>query len=69
MSAADVRKRLIAFYKKYNPDRLPDVDRILYSYRDNEEQLFAEVVHKYAPLRCVTRSLVVHRGLQLSKLK
>ena len=43
------RARLVAFYSKYNPDRLSAVDDILSQYSGNEETMFRVLEHKYAP--------------------
>ncbi|OQR81840.1 hypothetical protein THRCLA_11356 [Thraustotheca clavata] len=41
------RKRLVEFYKKYNPDKLDQVDNILRRYRHHEEVLFTRLKQKY----------------------
>ncbi|KAJ0411191.1 hypothetical protein ATCC90586_008907 [Pythium insidiosum] len=43
-------KRLVAFYTKHNPEKLPDVDRILAKYQNNEELLFTRLHRKYSVL-------------------
>lgn len=41
--------RLLAFYKRYNPDKLDDVDGVLSKYKGKEAQLFNALVKKYGP--------------------
>jgi hypothetical protein len=45
----DVRTKLMAFYGKYNPERIGDIDKILYSFHGREEELFEGLLKKYAP--------------------
>jgi hypothetical protein len=45
----DVRQNLLAFYRKYKPERLSDIDKILYSFRNREDELFEQLLLKYAP--------------------
>ncbi|GET91379.1 hypothetical protein, conserved [Leishmania tarentolae] len=42
-------KRLYSFYKKYNPQKLCNVEKLLRECRGKEEQLFAMLVGKYGP--------------------
>eukprot|EP00755_Sulcionema_specki_P018823 Sspe_Gene.11795::Locus_4002_Transcript_1_3_Confidence_0.500_Length_2467::g.11795::m.11795 len=42
-------QRLCRFYSRYNPAKLPEVDKILHTYRGREESLFAALVVKYGP--------------------
>lgn len=39
--------RLVKFYEKYNPEKLPRVEEYLHHYRGKEEQLFAILISKY----------------------
>ncbi|KAF1333368.1 Rna-binding protein, partial [Globisporangium splendens] len=41
--------RLLAFYKKYNPDKVGDVETVLSKYKGKEAQLFDALVRKYGP--------------------
>eukprot|EP00756_Hemistasia_phaeocysticola_P055696 Hpha_TRINITY_DN31663_c0_g1::TRINITY_DN31663_c0_g1_i1::g.29137::m.29137 len=43
------RERLVRFYRRHNPSRLPDVDAVLADYRGREDQLFSALEHKYGP--------------------
>jgi len=45
----DFRSRLAAFYRKYNPDKLPSVDEVLVRYAGREDVLFNSLVAKYGP--------------------
>ena len=47
--AGRYRRRLIRFYKRYNPDKLPSVDEVLVKYKGLEEDLFQALVNKYGP--------------------
>ncbi|KAF4130242.1 hypothetical protein GN958_ATG20657 [Phytophthora infestans] len=47
---ARFRKRLIAFYTKHNPEKLPDVDDLVEKYELNEELLFQRLHRKYNAL-------------------
>ncbi|DBA03763.1 TPA: hypothetical protein N0F65_005653 [Lagenidium giganteum] len=42
-------KRLLAFYQKYNPDKIADVPGVLAKYKGKEAQLFNALVKKYGP--------------------
>ncbi|TMW57018.1 hypothetical protein Poli38472_002943 [Pythium oligandrum] len=42
------RDRLTAFYKKYNPSKLNDVDATLERFKGREEEMFAKLFEKYA---------------------
>ena len=44
-----VERRLLAFYFKYRPEKLLEVDDILKRYSGREEELFAALVKKYGP--------------------
>ena len=44
-----VERRLLAFYTKYRPEKLLEVDDILKRYSGREEELFAALVKKYGP--------------------
>lgn len=41
--------RLVAFYKRYNPEKLDEVDTVLAKYKGKEAQLFNALVKKYGP--------------------
>jgi density-regulated protein DRP1 len=41
--------RLLAFYKRYNPEKVDDVDNVLAKYKGKEAQLFNALVKKYGP--------------------
>ena len=41
------RERLVAFYEKYNPDKLPTVDATLEKFKGKEGELFAKLEAKY----------------------
>lgn len=43
------RNRLAAFYEKYNPEKLSEVDTMLNKYKGREAQLFNALVKKYGP--------------------
>ena len=43
------RDRLTRFYTKYNPSKLPSIDKMLRRYEGSEEQLMAELVKTYGP--------------------
>ncbi|KAG5470444.1 hypothetical protein LSCM1_01688 [Leishmania martiniquensis] len=45
----DYYRRLYRFYKKYNPQKLCNVEKLLCGCRGEEEQLFAILVGKYGP--------------------
>ncbi|KAG5494533.1 hypothetical protein JIQ42_02141 [Leishmania sp. Namibia] len=45
----DYYMRLYRFYKKYNPQKLCNVEKLLCECRGEEEQLFAILVGKYGP--------------------
>jgi density-regulated protein DRP1 len=42
-------QRLLAFYQKYNPDKLHDVPHVLAKYKGKESKLFDALVRKYGP--------------------
>ena len=44
-----VERRLLAFYTKYRPEKLLQVDDTLKRYSGREEELFAALVKKYGP--------------------
>mmetsp|Transcript_14411 Transcript_14411/g.40953 ORF Transcript_14411/g.40953 Transcript_14411/m.40953 type:complete len:252 (-) Transcript_14411:85-840(-) len=44
-----VEERLVAFYEKYQPDKLDNVPTILEKYAGKEEKLFVALVKKYGP--------------------
>ena len=46
---AAYRRQLNAFYRHYNPAKLPEVTGLLQTYRGNEEQLFRVLEEKYGP--------------------
>ncbi|RLN51243.1 hypothetical protein BBJ28_00015670 [Nothophytophthora sp. Chile5] len=41
--------RLLAFYQKYNPEKVGDVDQVLTKYKGKESKLFNALVKKYGP--------------------
>lgn len=41
--------RLLAFYNKYNPEKVGDVEQTLAKYKGKEAQLFNALVKKYGP--------------------
>lgn len=41
------RKLLVPFYKKHNPSKLGEVDKLLDKYKGNEEQMLRNVAYKY----------------------
>eukprot|EP00659_Diplonema_papillatum_P020711 gene20711-31915_t len=43
------RRRLLNFYQKYNPSKLPSVTDCLKEYRGHEDKLFAALAKKYGP--------------------
>eukprot|EP01062_Namystynia_karyoxenos_P011302 TRINITY_DN14040_c0_g1_i1.p2 TRINITY_DN14040_c0_g1~~TRINITY_DN14040_c0_g1_i1.p2 ORF type:complete len:360 (+),score=78.97 TRINITY_DN14040_c0_g1_i1:80-1081(+) len=43
------RERLRRFYELYNPERIPDIDRLLHQCAGHEDALFAALVQKYGP--------------------
>lgn len=43
------KERLIAFYTKYQPDKLDGIDGILEKYSGKEDKLFTALVKKYGP--------------------
>ncbi|GMF12083.1 unnamed protein product [Phytophthora lilii] len=42
-------QRLLAFYQKYNPDKVGDVPSVLSKYKGKESKLFDALVKKYGP--------------------
>jgi len=48
-TTGSVERRLLAFYTKYRPEKLLEVDDILKMYSGREEELFAALVKKYGP--------------------
>lgn len=42
-------QRLLAFYQKYNPDKVDDVASTLVKYKGKEHKLFEALVRKYGP--------------------
>jgi len=44
-----MKERLIAFYTKYQPDKLDGIDGILDKYSGKEDKLFTALVKKYGP--------------------
>ncbi|TYZ57189.1 hypothetical protein PybrP1_011139 [[Pythium] brassicae (nom. inval.)] len=42
-------KRLLAFYNRYNPEKVGDVPTVLAKYKGKEAQLFDALVKKYGP--------------------
>lgn len=49
MSKTALRDRLTAFYKKYNEEKVPDVEALMAEYDDQEDMLFALLTSKYGP--------------------
>ncbi|KAG7398734.1 hypothetical protein PHYBOEH_010576 [Phytophthora boehmeriae] len=47
---ARFRKRLVAFYRKHNPEKLQDVDDLVEKYQFNEKLLFERLHRKYNAL-------------------
>jgi len=43
------RERLSAFYKKYEPPKVSEVDNLLTKYKGKEDALFKALVKKYGP--------------------
>jgi len=43
------RERLLAFYKKYEPPKVSEVDNLLTKYKGKEDALFKALVKKYGP--------------------
>ena len=41
--------RLVRFYQKYNPEKLPRVEEFLSAYKGEEEHLFKILIDKYGP--------------------
>ena len=41
------REVLLAFYQKYNPSKVGEIDKLLAKYKNNEEQLFRNLANKY----------------------
>ena len=48
-ATGSVERRLLAFYTKYRPEKLIEVDDILKMYSGREEELLAALVKKYGP--------------------
>ncbi|KAG3119145.1 hypothetical protein PI124_g3834 [Phytophthora idaei] len=42
-------QRLLAFYQKYNPEKVGDVAQVLVKYKGKESKLFDALVKKYGP--------------------
>ena len=42
-----VRQKVEAFYKEHNPDKLSQVDSILFKYKGREEKLLADLAERY----------------------
>eukprot|EP01065_Artemidia_motanka_P019667 TRINITY_DN23449_c1_g1_i1.p1 TRINITY_DN23449_c1_g1~~TRINITY_DN23449_c1_g1_i1.p1 ORF type:complete len:960 (+),score=178.68 TRINITY_DN23449_c1_g1_i1:54-2882(+) len=47
--STEMRRRLIAFYRYYNPDQLPKVTSMLLQYKGQEALLFRQLTQKYGP--------------------
>eukprot|EP01062_Namystynia_karyoxenos_P041331 TRINITY_DN30122_c0_g1_i1.p1 TRINITY_DN30122_c0_g1~~TRINITY_DN30122_c0_g1_i1.p1 ORF type:complete len:905 (+),score=184.08 TRINITY_DN30122_c0_g1_i1:89-2803(+) len=45
----DMRRRLIEFYRYYNPERLPYVTSMLLRHKGHEPELLQQLVEKYGP--------------------
>ena len=43
------RERLVRFYSKYNPEKVPLVDRALATFEGREDEMFVNLVEKYGP--------------------
>ena len=43
------KERLIRFYQHYNPAKLAHVELFLDHWKDNHEELFTKLIHKYGP--------------------
>lgn len=41
------REVLVAFYQKYNPSKLHEIDKVLTKYKNDEEHLFRNLAKKY----------------------
>ena len=50
------RDRLVAFYQKYNPDKMNGVDATLEKFKGREEEMFKALVGKYGPEPAATSS-------------
>uniref|UniRef100_A0AAV1TTL6 SUI1 domain-containing protein n=1 Tax=Peronospora matthiolae TaxID=2874970 RepID=A0AAV1TTL6_9STRA len=48
-SSVYTSQRLLAFYQRYNPEKVDDVPQVLAKYKDKESQLFDALVKKYGP--------------------
>lgn len=46
-SADTAREILKKFYMKYNPDKLKDINEILYTFRDGYAELFIQLANRY----------------------
>lgn len=44
-----MKERLVAFYTKYNPEKVDEVDTVLTKYKGKEAALFDALVRKYGP--------------------
>lgn len=59
----DWRPNIVALYQRFNPAKLPEVDRILEKYAGAEEQLHAALHEKYlAPLQSSFQETVLRNG-------
>lgn len=43
------RSRLHAFYSKYNPEKIDEIDTVLLKYKGKEDTLFQALIRKYGP--------------------
>jgi hypothetical protein len=67
MSDNPHRARLVAFYNKYNPEKLDSVDSTLDRFKGDEAKMFEMLVTKYgpepvAPVEGVTPAGLDHRA-------
>ena len=44
-----LKKRLTIFYKKYCPDKIPEIGKLINKYGNKEKELFRKLTFKYGP--------------------
>eukprot|EP00759_Apiculatamorpha_spiralis_P023059 PhF_6_TR26974/c0_g3_i6/m.39359 len=49
------KERLETFFRKYNPDKLASIPKIMEQYAGKEDEMFAALVAKYGPEPNVSR--------------
>jgi len=59
----DLRTRLLRFYRKYNPSKIPFVDYFATQWSGNEEALFATLAKKYGPEPSPDEEIVTGSGV------